>query len=101
MNIWLVDTGPLVAYLDSSETEHHHIGDIIDGFTGVLATTALDRRGFNTYRLGDRLMQRYADTPPLRRHPLQPPRNRQQLRPPARRCTATATTTAGVDERCL
>ncbi|MCY3631457.1 MAG: PIN domain-containing protein [bacterium] len=40
MSIWLVDTGPLVAYLDSSETEHHHVGDIIDGFTGVLATTA-------------------------------------------------------------
>lgn len=40
MNIWLLDTGPLVAYLDSSEVEHGHIGDIIDGFAGTLATTA-------------------------------------------------------------
>lgn len=40
MNIWLLDTGPLVAYLDSSEAEHDRVGQIIDGFTGVLATTA-------------------------------------------------------------
>ena len=40
MNIWLVDTGPLVAYLDSSEAEHDQVGEIIDGFTGLLATTA-------------------------------------------------------------
>ncbi|MDE0116628.1 MAG: PIN domain-containing protein [bacterium] len=40
MNIWLVDTGPLVAYLDSSETEHEQVGEVMDGFAGVLATTA-------------------------------------------------------------
>lgn len=40
MNIWLVDTGPLVAYLDASETDHSRTGEIIDGFTGMLATTA-------------------------------------------------------------
>lgn len=40
MNIWLVDTGPIVAYLDASEADHGHVGDVIDGFTGMLATTA-------------------------------------------------------------
>lgn len=40
MNVCLLDTGPLVAYLDSSETEHDQIGAIIDGFSGMLATTA-------------------------------------------------------------
>jgi len=40
VNTWLVDTGPLVAYLDSSEIEHDQVGEIMDGFTGMLATTA-------------------------------------------------------------
>lgn len=40
MNIWLLDAGPLVAYLDPSETEHDKVGEILDGFTGMLATTA-------------------------------------------------------------
>lgn len=40
MNIWLLDTGPLVAYLDSSEAEHEQVGGVMDGFTGVLSTTA-------------------------------------------------------------
>ena len=40
MNIWLVDTGPLVAYLDSREVEHDQVGEVMDGFTGILATTA-------------------------------------------------------------
>lgn len=40
MNIWLVDTGPLVSYLDSSEPEHEHVGGVLDGFNGILATTA-------------------------------------------------------------
>jgi hypothetical protein len=40
VNTWLIDTGPLVAYLDSSEVEHGQVGEIMDGFTGMLATTA-------------------------------------------------------------
>ena len=40
MKIWLIDTGPLVAYLDSSESEHGHVGATIDEFTGMLATTS-------------------------------------------------------------
>ena len=40
MDIWLVDTGPLVAYLDSSEVEHDRASDALDSFNGVLATTA-------------------------------------------------------------
>ena len=40
MNLWLLDTGPLVAYLDSSEADHDRTGEIIDGFTGTLVTTA-------------------------------------------------------------
>ena len=40
MNICLIDIGPLVAYLDSSEADHDRIGEIIDGFVGTLATTA-------------------------------------------------------------
>ena len=38
--MWLVDTGSLVAYLDSSEVEHDQASDALDGFSGVLATTA-------------------------------------------------------------
>ena len=62
MNIWLVDTGPLVSYLDSGEVEHDRVGEALDSYAGVLATTAAvvteamhfirrARRGFNTYRL--------------------------------------------------
>ncbi len=40
MDIWLVDTGPLVAYLDCGEVEHDRASDALDGFNGVLATTA-------------------------------------------------------------
>lgn len=40
MNVWLVDTGPLVAYLDSREAEHEQVGSVLDGFIGVLATTS-------------------------------------------------------------
>jgi hypothetical protein len=39
MRTWLVDTGPLVAYLDSRDPAHGEVGDRLEGFTGVLATT--------------------------------------------------------------
>ncbi len=40
MNIWLIDTGPLVSYLDSGEVEHDRVGEALDSYAGVLATTA-------------------------------------------------------------
>jgi hypothetical protein len=39
MRTWLVDTGPLVAYLDSRDPAHQEVADRLDAFTGVLATT--------------------------------------------------------------
>jgi len=40
MRTWLVDTGPLVAYLDSRDPAHGEVGACLDGFTGGLATTS-------------------------------------------------------------
>lgn len=39
MRTWLVDTGPLVAYLDSRDPAHGEVADRLDAFRGVLATT--------------------------------------------------------------
>ncbi len=37
---WLVDTGPLVAYLDARDPAHPAVAAQWDGFTGSLATTS-------------------------------------------------------------
>lgn len=39
MRRWLVDTGPLVAYLDRTDPMHEVVADRLDAFTGQLATT--------------------------------------------------------------
>lgn len=39
MKTWLIDTGPLVAYLDAAEPLHERVTAVFDGFGGRLATT--------------------------------------------------------------
>ncbi len=40
MKTWLLDTGPLVAYLDSRDSSHEAVAARLDAFTGGLATTS-------------------------------------------------------------
>jgi predicted nucleic acid-binding protein len=40
LRTWLLDTGPLVAYLVSSEREHPRVVARLDAFTGQLVTTS-------------------------------------------------------------
>lgn len=40
MRAWLLDTGPLVAYLNASEKGHAEVGARLDSFTGELFTTS-------------------------------------------------------------
>jgi predicted nucleic acid-binding protein len=40
LRTWLLDTGPLVAYLVASETEHPKVSARLDAFTGQLFTTS-------------------------------------------------------------
>jgi predicted nucleic acid-binding protein len=40
LRAWLLDTGPLVAYLDSSESDHSRVVARLDSFTGQLFTTS-------------------------------------------------------------
>lgn len=39
MTVWLIDSGPLVAYLDAADPEHAAVAARLDGFSGRLATT--------------------------------------------------------------
>lgn len=40
MKTWLLDTGPLVAYLDAREPVHPAVAASLDGFSGRLVTTS-------------------------------------------------------------
>lgn len=40
MKTWLVDTGPLVAYLDAGDPAHTEVAPLWDGFNGHLYTTS-------------------------------------------------------------
>ena len=40
MKTWLIDTGPVVAYLDMGDPAHSEVAKRLDGFTGQLATTS-------------------------------------------------------------
>ncbi|MFU8859114.1 MAG: type II toxin-antitoxin system VapC family toxin [Cyclonatronaceae bacterium] len=40
MKSWLVDTGPLIAYLDADDHAHTGVARIWDGFTGQLFSTS-------------------------------------------------------------
>ena len=39
MKPWLLDTGPIVAYLDSDDAFHEAAAAVLDGFKGELVTT--------------------------------------------------------------
>lgn len=39
MSVWLLDTGPLVAYLDAADRQHVEVADLVDAFPGSLITS--------------------------------------------------------------
>ena len=40
MRVWLLDTGPLVAYLDGRDPAHNDVAECLEGFPGQLVTTS-------------------------------------------------------------
>lgn len=40
MKLWLLDTGPIVAYLDSRDDEHENVVEHLNAFKGRLVTTS-------------------------------------------------------------
>lgn len=40
MKVWLLDTGPLVAYLDGRDPAHRDVAERLEGFTGRLVSTS-------------------------------------------------------------
>ena len=39
MRVWLLDTGPVVAYLNAADPAHEQVSACLDPFTGILATS--------------------------------------------------------------
>jgi predicted nucleic acid-binding protein len=37
---WLIDTGPIVAYVDAADGEHARVAERLDRFSGRLVTTS-------------------------------------------------------------
>ncbi len=59
MNTWLVDTGPLIAYLDASHDGHAEVVAKVEPFVGRLATTSAvvtDAMHFVGHTTGPRLL---------------------------------------------
>jgi predicted nucleic acid-binding protein len=40
LRVWLLDTGPFVAYLDRTDKDHTAVVPVLDSFTGQLVTTS-------------------------------------------------------------
>jgi predicted nucleic acid-binding protein len=40
MDFWLLDTGPVVAFLDARDAEHERVAAVLGAFTGRLVTTS-------------------------------------------------------------
>jgi uncharacterized protein len=62
MNPWLVDTGPLVAYLDRRDPAHKRMAKLLGDFTGrILTTTAVVTEAMHFVSADSRGALRLAD----------------------------------------